>query len=97
MVKIGVLPKAWNQRAGRDIIAIMTAETFRSFLQRKPFEPLRVTMSSGQSFEIPHPEMALLTPKGLIIVLPDQNGQPTERIEFCSFLHIASVSTAAFA
>ena len=54
-------------------------------------------MSSGQSFEIPHPEMALLTPKGLIIVLPDQNGQPTERIEFCSFLHIASVSTAAFA
>jgi hypothetical protein len=75
----------------------MTADAFRKFLQRRPFEPLRVTMSSGQSFDIPHPEMALLTPKGLIIVLPDENGQPSERIEFCSFLHIASVATAAFA
>lgn len=75
----------------------MTAETLKNFLHRKPFEPLRIKMSSGESYEIPHPEMALLTKAGLIICLPDQQGDPSEKIEFCSFLHIASVETAAFA
>lgn len=75
----------------------MSPETFRSFLIRKPFEPLRVTMSSGQAFDVPHREMALITKAGVVIVLPDEKGQPSDRIEFCSFLHIASVETAAFA
>jgi len=75
----------------------MTSDTVRSFLQRRPFEPLRVTMSSGASFEVWHPEMALLLKAGLIIMLPDADGGPSDRIEFCSFLHIASLETAAFA
>jgi hypothetical protein len=75
----------------------MIAETLKNFLLRKPFEPLRVKMSSGESYEIPHPEMAMLTKSGLIVCLPDAHGGPSERIEFCSFLHIASVETAAFA
>jgi hypothetical protein len=75
----------------------MTGETVRSFLRRQPFEALRVTLSSGESYQIAHPEMAMLTKAGLIICLPDGNGEPSERIEFCSFLHIASVETAAFA
>ncbi|MDB5331689.1 MAG: hypothetical protein JWP03_2840 [Phycisphaerales bacterium] len=75
----------------------MSVETVKGFLKRRPFEALRIKMSSGKSFEVPHPEMALPTKAGLIIVLPDQNGEPSERIEFCSFLHIASVETAAFA
>ncbi len=51
-------------------------------------------MSSGESFRIPHPEMAAITRNGLIVVLPDKRGQPSERFEFCSFLHIASVEMA---
>jgi hypothetical protein len=54
-------------------------------------------MSSGESFEIPHPEMALIMKAGLVAVLPDERGEPSDRIEFCSYLHIASVETAAFA
>jgi hypothetical protein len=54
-------------------------------------------MSSGESYEIRHPEMAVLTRAGLIIVLPDEQGNPSDRIEFCSFLHIAGIETAAFA
>ena len=75
----------------------MTAETIKSFLRRRPFEALRVKMSSGESFEIRHPEMAVLTKAELIIVLPDEQGNPSDRIEFCSFLHIAGIETAAFA
>jgi len=80
-----------------DMIPDMTGDTLRSFLRRQPFEPLRVKLSSGESFEVRHPEMALLTRAGLIICLPDEAGDPSDRIEFCSFLHIASVETAAFA
>ncbi|MGA2441489.1 MAG: hypothetical protein ABSH08_11055 [Tepidisphaeraceae bacterium] len=72
----------------------MTGETLRNLLQRRPFEPVRIKMSSGESFRIPHPEMAAITRNGLIVVLPDKRGQPSERFEFCSFLHIASVETA---
>ena len=46
----------------------MTAETIKSFLRRRPFEALRVKMSSGESFEIRHPEMAVLTKAELIIL-----------------------------
>ena len=75
----------------------MTAETLQNFLRRKPFEPMRIKMSNGESFNVPHPELALLTKGGLIICLPDEHGEPSERIEFCSFLHIASVETASLA
>ncbi len=75
----------------------MTAEPIKSFLRGRPFEALRVKMSSGESFEIRHPEVAVLTKAGLIIVLPDEQGNPSDRIEFCSFLHITGIETAAFA
>jgi hypothetical protein len=37
----------------------MTAETFREILHRRPFEPFRAVMSSGESYNVMHPEMAL--------------------------------------
>jgi hypothetical protein len=73
----------------------MTLETLRALLTRRPFEPMRVKMSNGESFEIRHPEMATLTKTGLIVVLPEPDGSPSERFEVCSYLHIASVETAA--
>lgn len=62
-------------------------------LTRRPFEPMRVKMSNGETFEIRHPEMAMLTKTGLIIGLPEPDGSPSERFEICSYLHIASVET----
>lgn len=62
-------------------------------LTGRPFEPMRVKMSSGEVFEIRHPEMASLTKTGLIIVLPEPDGEPSERFEICSYLHIAGVET----
>jgi hypothetical protein len=71
----------------------MTLETLRAILTRRPFQRMRVKMSNGETFEIRHPEMASLTKTGLIVVLPEPNGEPSERFEVCSYLHIASVET----
>jgi hypothetical protein len=73
----------------------MTLETLRAMLTRRPFEPMRVKMSNGETFEIRHPEMATLTKTALIIVLPEPDGSPSEHFEVCSYLHIASVETGS--
>ena len=75
----------------------MTIESIRNMLTRKPFEPMRVKMSSGEVLEIRHPEMAAIARGGLIIILAESDGSPSDKVEFCSFLHIAGVETAAFA
>ncbi|MBI4581444.1 MAG: hypothetical protein HY718_17205 [Planctomycetes bacterium] len=75
----------------------MTADALKPMLTRQPFEPVRVKMSSGEVFEIRHPEMAMLTKSGLVITLLDPDGSPSDRVEYCSFLHIAGVETVAIA
>jgi len=71
----------------------MTAETFREILGRKPFDPFRIVMSSVESYNVMHPEMAFVTAKALILALPDSTVPEGERIAFCSYLHIAHVET----
>jgi hypothetical protein len=71
----------------------MTADTFREILRRSPFEPFRVVMSSGESYNVVHPEMAFVTAKSLILALPDPSAPDAERLAFCSYLHIVHVET----
>ena len=73
----------------------MTLDTLRTFLTRRPFEPFRVKTTSGEVFEIRHPEMALLAKSVMAIVHLDAEGSPSDRVEYVSYLHIASVETAA--
>lgn len=71
----------------------MTADTFREILGRTRFEPFRVVMSSGESYNVMHPEMAFVTAKTLVLALADPSHQDGERLAFCSYLHIAHVET----
>jgi hypothetical protein len=71
----------------------MTADTLREILKRQPFEPFRVVMSSGESYNVMHPEMAFVTAKALILALPDASITDGERLAFCSYLHLAHVET----
>jgi hypothetical protein len=69
----------------------MTADTFREILKRTPFEPFRVVMSSGESYNVMHPEMAFVTARTLVLALPEPTQPEGERLAFCSYLHIAHV------
>jgi hypothetical protein len=71
----------------------MTADTFKDILTHRPFEPFRVVMSSGESYNVMHPEMAFVTVKSLILAIPDSSRPDGERLAFCSYLHIAHVET----
>jgi len=50
-------------------------------------------MSSGEVFEVRHPEMALLARSRMIVTLPDPDGGPSDQVEFVSYLHIANVQS----
>jgi hypothetical protein len=69
----------------------VTADTFREILHRRPFEPFRVVMSSGESYNVVHPEMAFVTAKTLILALPEPSAPEGERLAFCSYLPIAHI------
>jgi hypothetical protein len=69
----------------------MTVQTFKELLARRPFQPVRLVLSSGQSYEIRHPEMALLTRTDILIGtgLAD-DGVPSE-FKICSLLHVTAI------
>ena len=71
----------------------MTADPFREILKRVPFEPFRVVMSSGESYNVMHPGMAFVTAKALVLAIPEQTHPDGERLAFCSYLHVTHVET----
>jgi hypothetical protein len=69
----------------------MTVQTVREMLARRPFQPVKLTLSCGQSSEIRHPEMAMLTRTSILIgvdLAPD--GVPAE-FKIISLLHVMTI------
>ena len=54
---------------------------------------MRVKTSNGETFEVRHPEMVSLARSAMVVVHPDALGEPTDKVEYVSYLHIASVET----
>ena len=69
----------------------MTIDTLRSRLSRRPFEPFRVVTSSGQRYDVRHPENAMLYRSGLIVAHGATNGDLPESYADLALLHITAV------
>lgn len=69
----------------------MAVQTFRNLLTQQPFKPFRFVMSSGQTYEVRHPEMAMLTRTDMLVGIGDiDEGVPT-RFKICSLLHVSAI------
>jgi hypothetical protein len=69
----------------------MTVQNFRELLAQRPFKPFRLVMSSGQSYDVGHPEMAMLTKSDLLVGIGDiDEGAPAE-FKICSLLHVSAI------
>jgi hypothetical protein len=64
----------------------VNAETIREMLNIRPFEPLEVELSSGQTFPIEHPENAILTKSILVVADPE-----TDTVRWPSLIHVIAV------
>jgi hypothetical protein len=69
----------------------MSAAVLRDMLARRPFEPFRVRLSSGDAYDVRHPETALLLRNGIYIAIPDRQDELPDRAIWCSLLRVAAV------
>lgn len=64
----------------------MNSEAVKRLLKQTPFEPLEVYLSSGQVYEIKHPECAVVAKNTLVIVDLDN-----DYVNWCSLIHITNI------
>lgn len=59
-------------------------------LKRRPFRPFRITVSTGQTFDVPHPETLFLAEKFVAVMVPRLASELAERHDFVwiDLLHI---------
>jgi hypothetical protein len=49
---------------------MIRAENVRELLKKQPFQPFRMYLSNGQTFEVNHPELAFVTRETIIVSKP---------------------------
>ena len=69
----------------------MTVRDFKDLLDSEPFQPFRVVMSSGDAYEVRHPEMAWLTRTNLFVGIDAASDGVPGRAKMCSLLHVTVV------
>jgi hypothetical protein len=67
-----------------------TPENIQELLNREPFLPFRLIMTSGKTYEVASSNSAMLLKSEVFVVFPDG-----ERWAHVPFLHIASIETIA--
>lgn len=66
----------------------MNADEIRELLAREPFQPFRVHVSSGDSYDVQNPALAVPMKSRLFIAAPD-----SDHWTLVAYLHIAAVET----
>lgn len=69
----------------------MTLQTFRDLLAQQPFRPFRLVMSSGQTYDVRHPENAMLTRSDLLVGTELADDGVPARFRICSLPHVTSI------
>jgi hypothetical protein len=69
----------------------MRQQEVREALRREPFQPFRIQLSNGESYNVRHPEFAALTRTSVIVVVPSSNEDESDRVIQCDLLHIAAM------
>ena len=69
----------------------MRPAQIRDHLKTRPFRPIRVHISDGSSYDIPHPEMAYVTASQVMIALEMSADELPDRVIFCDPVHITRI------
>ena len=68
----------------------MSPDQILEHFRQEPFEPLRICLSDGSSYEVRHPEFAAITRRVVVIGVPSDAELP-ERTVYCDPLHITRI------
>jgi len=67
----------------------MIARELREILDRRPFRPIRIRISSGQYVDVAHPETVLLGSTMFSFVIPRKNG--TYDMGWYNLVHVVKI------
>lgn len=69
----------------------MTTTMVRDMLRQQPFRPFRVVMSSGEAYDVRHPEMAWVTKNDLFVGIDvADDGLPADA-RICPLFHVSTL------
>ena len=69
----------------------MTATNFRDLLRQRPFRPFRLVMSSGEAYEVRHPELAWVLKNDILVGTDIVADDMPAEFRICPLLHVATV------
>ena len=69
----------------------MRPNEVQDVLRRQPFQPFRVRLSTGQGYEIRHPEFVALTRTSLFVGYPAAADEFPDRMIQCDLLHVVAL------
>lgn len=69
----------------------MTLQILWDLLNQRPCRPFRLVMSSGQTYDVRHPEMAWLTRTDILVGIDVADDGVPAAFKICSLLHVTAV------
>jgi len=76
----------------------MRANELIELTRQQPFQPLRIHMTDGRTYDVRHPDQIIVLRHRVDIgVEPDEETAAVLRVEHCSLLHVGRVEQLASA
>jgi len=70
----------------------MRPEDMREHVTKQPFEPFRIFMSDGATFDIAHPELCIIGRSAVHVVIPNPKRRwMADRLAHCALIHITRI------
>jgi hypothetical protein len=68
----------------------MDPENLLELVRHRPFEPFRLIVTDGKTYDVRHPETILVTRRTIFVSVPHQNQEqpPFDRVDIVSLLHV---------
>ncbi len=71
---------------------MFSADDIQARLREQPFGPLRIVTSTGQTYDVYHPDLVLVARRFLVIGLPSaENASQAEQVTRVSLLHVTEL------
>ena len=70
----------------------MRPEDVREHLDCRPFEPFRILMSDGETFDVRHPDLCIVARSTVYVGLADpKQRRVAVRVAHCALIHITRI------
>ncbi len=71
----------------------MRSQDIREFLNKRPFQPLRLTLTDGTAYEVRHPDLLMVGRSHVVVGVPaaDEPDAVFDRAIYIDLLHIMQV------